>query len=774
MSSSQSEICKFFRGRKGCKNGTNCQFLHEGGPPDDQQRNEHGHPEEQVNSRTDDNYELETTEDVNHRICWFFANGKTCRYGKDCRFLHIEEKLTAPAESSTENATTQDEPDPEHDKEQKMGNRKKKHDEKDVRICDFYAKTKRCKFGNRCKFAHIYKAKPEMGQKSKTPKDRTKTLKPEPEDAPGALARAPVCRYFKEGHCRSGNSCKFFHPETTAKPLNPKVEQSKYPKVQPVRFQERVMLNKLSDSEIDKMRTSEIESLKKRFPKFSFIKENDGYEVVFCSTDPDWPYDVKDVTFAAIFPVDYPIKPLCISLPREQEIPISVQDNITEAATSWIMTRHQALMNEGKVEMMFKPMLKWLDRKLEDLFTEGLKQYRRELMLAQAQADGFEFIPAKQATDQRPLETLGTDETPEDNNKQEEVTYINNKPEDEASSVALTDISNTDPKSTNAKNEPKQTTSQQETDKTVNSIIDPIRKGTEATLKNLQLKENTATLLAKKIMVVVQCERCKGRCDITTPPNRLNSIPCAKCNSDQLLTFRPAMMHQFSSILGYFDVKGCLVLDLILQECDFMTGCLNCSKEVKLSGLNPGQANTMWCQICHSKLLVATDTTQFKQLQPSEGFDQQASHVIKVAKAVKAVKDPSVKEGKPLPDNGTCKHYKKSYRWLRFPCCGKCYPCDVCHDAQEGDHDMKLANRMICGFCAHEQPYAAEKPCTLCGKSMTNRSTAFWEGGKGCRDKIKMSKDENRKFAGANKTVSKKAQAKKDPSSKKTVKVRHA
>ena len=39
----------------------------------------------------------------------------------------------------------------------------------------------------------------------------------------------------------------------------------------------------------------------------------------------------------------------------------------------------------------------------------------------------------------------------------------------------------------------------------------------------------------------------------------------------------------------------------------------------------------------------------------------------------------------------------------RFPCCGKAYPCDVCHNDAEKDHEMKYANRMICGFCAKEQ-----------------------------------------------------------------------
>ena len=38
------------------------------------------------------------------------------------------------------------------------------------------------------------------------------------------------------------------------------------------------------------------------------------------------------------------------------------------------------------------------------------------------------------------------------------------------------------------------------------------------------------------------------------------------------------------------------------------------------------------------------------------------------------------------------------------------------------------------------QPFANEKPCVACEAHMTKKSGAFWEGGKGCRDKIKMSR----------------------------------
>ncbi|EEC15059.1 conserved hypothetical protein [Ixodes scapularis] len=129
-------------------------------------------------------------------------------------------------------------------------------------------------------------------------------------------------------------------------------------------------------------------------------------------------------------------------------------------------------------------------------------------------------------------------------------------------------------------------------------------------------------------------------------------------------------------------------------------------------------------------------------------------------KVVKNVKDPAIQEGKPLPSNGICKHYKKSFRWLRFPCCGKAYPCDKCHDEQEGGHEMKFATRMICGHCAKEQPFAAEKPCIGCGSFTTKKPTAHWEGGRGCRDSIKMSRDDNKKYSGIGKTISRKAQDK--------------
>ncbi|RKP27796.1 CHY zinc finger-domain-containing protein, partial [Syncephalis pseudoplumigaleata] len=91
-----------------------------------------------------------------------------------------------------------------------------------------------------------------------------------------------------------------------------------------------------------------------------------------------------------------------------------------------------------------------------------------------------------------------------------------------------------------------------------------------------------------------------------------------------------------------------------------------------------------------------------------------------------------------LPDNGACKHYRRSHRWMRFPCCGKCYPCDVCHDTAE-DHPHERANRMICGYCSLEQAFA-DKICP-CGAAMgSQKQREFWEGGAGMRNRMQMNR----------------------------------
>lgn len=112
--------------------------------------------------------------------------------------------------------------------------------------------------------------------------------------------------------------------------------------------------------------------------------------------------------------------------------------------------------------------------------------------------------------------------------------------------------------------------------------LNPEKKGTEIVLRNLQLRENAATILFSKIEVIVQCNRCKQKTEIKVPAQEVNSVPCSKCNSELLIQFRPSMLHQFSSVMGYLDLIGCSAFDLVLQNSTFHIGCMNCSKEMKV------------------------------------------------------------------------------------------------------------------------------------------------------------------------------------------------
>lgn len=69
------------------------------------------------------------------------------------------------------------------------------------------------------------------------------------------------------------------------------------------------------------------------------------------------------------------------------------------------------------------------------------------------------------------------------------------------------------------------------------------------------------------------------------------------------------------------------------------------------------------------------------------------------------------------------------------------------------------AKRMICGHCSRQQPFSKDKPCSHCHLPLTGKvNSSHWNGGKGCRDKTTMARNERRKHAGSNKTSSRKSE----------------
>ncbi|XP_076344195.1 uncharacterized protein LOC143244060 isoform X1 [Tachypleus tridentatus] len=495
----------------------------------------------------------------------------------------------------------------------------------------------------------------------------------------------------------------------------------------------------------------EIMQLRKRFPNYcQLLDVNSGSEstflVRFTPTDPDWPFDLKYIDLKVVFEKDYPCKSCMVTVVDENDtLPELLLRFLNKSIQKWLVQRNEDIQKVGEVELTFRPFLRWLDKNLEDMFIEGLRMVKRE---REARAAGIECIPFEELFHGK--QNIDGDHADEDT-----TTELNQTDGSKESEKSVENIESQVLESDRREN----------TD-TDNEVLSTPKRATEVKLQSLQLGENVATLVCQKINITVQCSRCKTQHEISTPARRNNVIQCTKCHHMQEIAFRASLLHCFSPVLGYLDLVGCKAVDLPLMMCELTVCCLNCSKQMTMTGIHYGQSRNTWCHFCNVKLTIFADTVKFSQLQLTENLDKGQTQLIRLQRKDKLIKDPAIQDGKPLPENGTCKHYKKSFRWLRFPCCGKAYPCDLCHDEKEMDHDMELATRMICGFCAKEQAYTSDKPCKRCFLYMTKKRSAYWEGGKGCRDKIHMSRDDKKKYSGKNKTVSRKQLDKTKPSGK--------
>lgn len=48
--------------------------------------------------------------------------------------------------------------------------------------------------------------------------------------------------------------------------------------------------------------------------------------------------------------------------------------HVQQASLEWLQAKHATNQLLGKVELLFRPFLRWLDRNMERLFTEGARK----------------------------------------------------------------------------------------------------------------------------------------------------------------------------------------------------------------------------------------------------------------------------------------------------------------------------------------------------------------------------------------------------------------
>lgn len=267
----------------------------------------------------------------------------------------------------------------------------------------------------------------------------------------------------------------------------------------------------------------------------------------------------------------------------------------------------------------------------------------------------------------------------------------------------------------------------------------PEEKGVSMSFPQIEL-HGIELLQVTSLALSVKCQRCKTKNDIggLQPNVAKTSESCRKCATAFSITFRPDLVHANSTRAGFIDASGCTIVDMLPSS--FLPTCGRCSTPPALSLVSVrGNTLTNVCHECHGRFTFKIPEVKFLVYTPGSGVLPPATGPRRRQERL------GLHAGEPLPDRGTCQHYRKSYRWFRFSCCNKVHACDRCHDEAE-NHLNEWANRMICGYCSREQNYAVTN-CGFCGRSVIGRrGRGFWEGGKGTRDRKLMSRKDPRKF----------------------------
>ncbi|OAX77959.1 hypothetical protein ACJ72_07736 [Emergomyces africanus] len=254
----------------------------------------------------------------------------------------------------------------------------------------------------------------------------------------------------------------------------------------------------------------------------------------------------------------------------------------------------------------------------------------------------------------------------------------------------------------------------------------------------------------KALHLTLKCERCKeffdvknikiGDDGVSVPPKRVEA--CRKCGNYLSIGFRRELMHPSSNRAGYLDLEGCHAVELLPSN--FIPTCSECSATYPSPGIVAvrGDDASAVCRGCHHKMRFKIPEVKFLLVGAGGGGGGTSHTRVRTRKPKEVL---GIVAGQELPRRGRCSHYGKSYRWFRFSCCLKVFPCDRCHDAAT-DHPNEHANRMICGFCSREQNYRPES-CGICHSTLVGKAgSGFWEGGKGTRDKRRMSRKDPRKY----------------------------
>lgn len=234
------------------------------------------------------------------------------------------------------------------------------------------------------------------------------------------------------------------------------------------------------------------------------------------------------------------------------------------------------------------------------------------------------------------------------------------------------------------------------------------------------LLDNVAAVEPLQITLQVACVRCHKPTAATLQPDAhdvaVSAETCMRCHASMEVRMAPQLLHEANDVLGHVRCNGCVAMDLL--PCMLGVQCAVCSAGTALRDVQVGLLATKACRRCHTTMGLFIAAALFVDNSTRSSKCGVHHHTPRSAPHNNNTHTPLIiVPGTPLPATGTCRHYRHSHRWFRFPCCGQRFPCDLCHEeAVEDGHPVGWANRMVCGFCSSEQAVAAV--CAHCDKRL--------------------------------------------------------
>lgn len=249
------------------------------------------------------------------------------------------------------------------------------------------------------------------------------------------------------------------------------------------------------------------------------------------------------------------------------------------------------------------------------------------------------------------------------------------------------------------------------------------------------------------LSITLVCHRCQSQNYLPSlQRNQITITSCVKCKQHFESNFIPSIILKRKNCLGYLLLKRCS--PFILEGVEAQLQCYECFSEILLSPLLLEKRTPYHCRGCPLNTQILLKDSKFITPLKRES-DTEAKANGKTTEKLKGIAI-----GDPLPLHGACKHFKRSFRWFRFPCCNKAFACEICHNEAiallepNSPHVVEeRAKRHICGWCSREMP--VERTLCICGNEPGSKKakTSHWEGGKGLRDRTKMSKKDRKKYS---------------------------